>query len=54
MSGTNQGTIRRGVVYGKDVVMESVVYGGDVTVASGQYGAMAYTNSATGLIEIPL
>lgn len=47
----NQGTIRRGVVYGKDVVMESVVYGGDVTVASGRYGAMACTNSATGLIE---
>lgn len=47
----NYGTIRRGVVYGKDIVMESVVYGGDMATASGQCGAAASNNQSTGVIE---
>lgn len=47
----NSGKIRRGVVYGKNVVMESTVYGGDKTVSSGNFGAIAYSNEATGVVE---
>ncbi len=51
VTATNNGTIRKGAVYGKNVVLESLVYGGDIHTASGVYGAIAYSNSATGVIE---
>lgn len=51
ITSSNRGTIRRGVVYGKNMVLESCVYGGNIYTDSGYSGAIAYANNETGLIE---